>query len=106
MAELPLPSYTVNTLDALSARHPEARFRPVMGADLLPDLPRWHQSARLQAEYAPIVVGRGGYPSPGEVVEFPAVSSTEIRRRLAAGEAVAHLLPAGVRPLVDGLYRG
>ncbi|MCA9572020.1 MAG: nicotinate-nicotinamide nucleotide adenylyltransferase, partial [Myxococcales bacterium] len=33
---LPAPSYTVHTLDALAARHPEHSFQWVLGADLLP----------------------------------------------------------------------
>lgn len=91
-AELPAPSYTVRTLDTLSARHPEHRFQLVIGADNVPSLPLWREWPRIEATYAPIVVGREGYPPVPGAPMFPGLSSTEVRERLAAGEAVDHLV--------------
>jgi len=85
-AERPGPSYTIHTLDALGERHPGVRFRWVVGADVVPQLSRWHEADRLQRQYPPLVVGRGGYPAQGDVPVFPAVSSTAIRRALGRGE--------------------
>ena len=93
--ELPTPSYTVRTLDALQNRHPTFIFRFVIGADVLPQLPQWREWSRLSAVYDPIVVGRGATSVPGAPT-FPEVSSTEIRRRISAGEAIDHLVPAPV----------
>lgn len=96
-SELPTPSYTIATLRALRERHPGRRFRLVIGADNLESLPKWKDWAAIAAEFAPIVVGRQGHPEPAEAtITFPEVSSTEIRRRLAAGEPVDHLVPAAV----------
>jgi nicotinate-nucleotide adenylyltransferase len=94
---LPVPSYTVHTLDALAARHPEHSFQLVVGADVLADTHRWRDWAKIEAAYTPIVVGRGGYPAVAGSPMFPTVSSTEIRAALAAGAPVDHLLTAGVR---------
>jgi nicotinate-nucleotide adenylyltransferase len=94
--ELGGTSYTIRTLDALAARHPEHAFRLVVGADVLPETPRWRDWARIEAAYAPIVVGRVGFGAvPGAPV-FPEVSSTAIRAALARGEDVSALVPAGV----------
>lgn len=90
------PTYTIDTLDALAARHPEHRFQLVVGADVLPATSSWRSWDRIVAAYAPIVVGRAGYPpAPGAPV-FPDVSSTQIRARLEAGEPVNGLVPAAV----------
>lgn len=94
-AELPTPSYTLATLDALAARHPEHRFRLVVGADAYAQRRLWHRWDELSARYAPIVVGRGPRSAAG-APSFPDVSSTEVRRRLAAGEAVDAFVPAAV----------
>lgn len=105
--ELPVPSYTIRALDVLAARHPDCSFRLVVGADILPQLPLWRDSARLAATYPLLVVGRQGYPAVDGAPSFPAVSSTEIRARVAAGEAVDAFVPAGVARLMDQhqLYR-
>ena len=95
-AGLPQPNYTIVTLDALASADRASTFRLVVGADILPELPRWHRGEELVRRYAPIVVGRTGYPSPEGTPEFPGVSSTEVRRRLAADLDVSALVPAAV----------
>lgn len=104
-SRLPVPSYTLDTLRHLRDAHPEVALRLVLGADNLPDLPRWKRWDRIAAEFDPIVVGRQGWPVPEGTVAFPEVSSTEIRRRIAEGEPVDHLVPARVLRAMGGLYR-
>ncbi len=93
---LPTPSFTVETLRALREANPGDHFRLVVGADVLPTLPKWRDWASIAQEFEPIVVGRDGYPSPAGAVRFPEVSSTEIRERLERGEAVGALLTRSV----------
>lgn len=95
-AGLPAPSFTVDTLDALAAAHPGHRFRLVVGADVLGQTADWKAWDRIAAAYDPVLVGREGYAGGGEP-PFPAVSSTDVRARLLAGEACAGLLPVAVR---------
>jgi nicotinate-nucleotide adenylyltransferase len=97
------PSYTVDTLRELAAQHPEHRFQLVVGADILPDTPRWKEWPTIATLFEPIVVGRGGYPPVDGAPTFPAVSSTEIRARHDRGESVDGLVPARVRVLLDGV---
>ncbi len=94
-AELPVPSYTVRTLDALAARHADVEFRLVLGADAWEQRASWHQWSRIEKVYSPIVVGRGARPGL-DAPAFPDLSSTEVRRRLAAGEPVDAWVPARV----------
>lgn len=89
-------SYTVRTLDALAAAHPEHTFRLVIGADLLDATQRWHDWDRLAATYTPVVVGRAGWPDVPGSPTFPDVSSTMIRARLLADQDVSAWVPAAV----------
>lgn len=103
-SELTGASYTIDTLDLLTARHPEHVFRLVTGADVLPTVSKWKAWDRIRAEFQPIVVGRMGHGS-GEVdVAFPEVSSTAIREGLRAGTDVSALLPAAVAALIGDAF--
>lgn len=101
--ELPEPSYTVDTLAALRRRHPEHRFRLVVGADILPDTPKWKDWPTIERLHTPIVVGRGGYPPIEGRPTFPEVSSTHIRARHDRGESVRDLVPKSVLELLEGV---
>lgn len=95
-ATLPTPSYTIDTLATLSARHPEHQFRLVVGADVLPTTDAWKRWDEIVARHAPIVVGRGGYPDVPGAPTFPSISSSEVRAALSEGRGVDHLVPDGV----------
>lgn len=96
-AELPTPSYTIDTLRALQRHHPQHRFRLIVGADVLPQTGDWKDWAAIEAEFAPLVVGRAGYPSPAaNMVDFPDVSSTALRERLRSGARIDHLVTQSV----------
>ena len=116
---LPMPSYTVRTIEALEARHPQREFVIVMGADNLPGLPKWRDADKLFRGRQLIVC-----PRPGEVLNLEPVeqlgahvqvlnapllevSSTNIRQWVAAGLDVTHFVPAGVARYIaeHGLYR-
>ena len=97
-------SFTIDTLNLLAERHPAHRFRLVVGADVLPELPKWKAWDQIAARFDPLVVGRQGFDGPPEVPQFPGISSTEIRRRLASGQDVSALVPASVLALAGGLY--
>ncbi len=103
-AELPAPGFSIDTLDALRRRHPQHRFRLMVGADVIPETPRWKDWARIQQEYEPIVVGRHGYSGPPGAVALPAVSASDIRERARRGESIDGLVPALVIDRVRRLY--
>ena len=98
-------SYTVDTLHAYSKQFPGTELFYLIGADNVAALPQWRAAGEL-ARLAEFVV----IPRPGDAtVPLPApfrgrmlrgwplgVSSSEIRARVKAGKAIAHLVPAAV----------
>jgi nicotinate-nucleotide adenylyltransferase len=103
----PLAGKTARTLEHLVEKHPGHRFALVVGADVLKDTDKWYRWDRVQALARVIVVGRDGYPPVPGSPSLPAISSTEIRGRLARGEDVSGLVPRAVREyaIERGLYR-
>ncbi len=125
--ELPPPSYTLHTLDALAERHPGHDFHLLIGADTLADLPNWHRPADVLAAAGLVAVPRPGVETwtadrlaaavgvpPAvvrlTVVETPlvALASRELRARVAAGKGIRYAVPRAVEEFVRerGLYRG
>jgi len=94
--ELAGESRTLITIQHLRQRHPEHAFRLVIGSDILPERSAWYGFEQIEELAPPLIVGRSGYPSPKELPELPAVSSSRIRQMLDRGEDVSPLLPAGV----------
>jgi len=79
---LPTPSYSIDTLRALQQQYPTHNFRLVVGADVVSQLPQWKQWKEIEANFAPIIVGRVGYEGHRAEMVFPNVSSTAIRDSL------------------------
>jgi nicotinate-nucleotide adenylyltransferase len=103
-------SRTLDLVEELEARHPGARFRLVLGSDILGETDKWYRWDELARRAPPLVVGRAGHlPAGGSATDLvmPEVSSTEVRRRLASGEPVDNLLPREVVRYIGrrGLYR-
>lgn len=124
----PGPSYTADSVERIAVAERAAGHEPdlvlIMSAETLAELPEWHEPARLLATCRVAVVPRPGHPRPDPAwieASFPgqadrivaidgprlAISSTDIRERIATGRSVRQLLPAAVaRYIVDhGLYQ-
>jgi nicotinate-nucleotide adenylyltransferase len=117
------PSYTFRTLEALSASRPADRIHFLMGADVAAHLESWKRPERVlelarlaiagrpgtALDEAEAALERLGAPDRADIVRMPelAVSSTRIRRRIAAGAPVRYLVPDAVLELIAqrGLYR-
>ncbi len=121
------PSYTIETVRALEAKHPGAELWFLIGSDSLEHLPTWKDLPGLLRSLHFGVVPRPGHPRerleafrsslPPELrrafrarwipMQPVAVSSTEVRRRLARGEDCRDLLPAAVAERIEreGWYR-
>ena len=81
-------SYTIDTVRTLKNLHPEAELFFIVGEDSIPGLPMWKNWDEL-SRLATFV----SYPRTPE-------SSSEIRRRIAAGEAFADMVPQPVADLI------
>jgi len=114
-AEIGGEGKTLHTLEHLHAAHPDWELRLVMGADVLAESSKWFRFDRVRALAPPLVLGRasasgaalaGAAPGPSIAVApavLPALSSTEVRTRIAArawGE-LRELVPRGVLEYVQ-----
>ena len=100
---LPTPSYTINTLTALSERYPEDQFVFICGMDSLQNLHQWREYQKILDNYKLLVFPREGYDG-GDLAGHPSVtilktpileiSSTFIRNCVAEGRDVRHFMPA------------
>lgn len=92
---LPKPSYTVQTIRFLREQYPHIHPVLVVGSDILDDLHRWREPDALRELCTLHVIPRAGYTKTGDVF-LPEISSTEIRRRLSAGEDLSSLCDRAV----------
>jgi nicotinate-nucleotide adenylyltransferase len=120
-------NYTVDTLAHFKDEDPSRELFFLLGADSLRDLPTWKEPARLCQLAVPVVVGRPGAQlseaEPGvasandlaslgerfEMVDMPSIelSSSEIRRLIAARQSIRYRTPRAVEKYIEshGLYR-
>ena len=125
-------SYTVDTLAALAAAHPDDRLVLILGPDSMASFGSWREPARI-ASFAEVVpVEREGLDDlsaqarsgglaeavgPAEAsaildrrVRMPAIGirATTIRGRVAAGQSIRYQTPRAVERYIaaHGLYRG
>lgn len=116
-------SYTVDTLSAIHASHPDAELTFIVGADTARTLPAWREPARL-LELAKLAVAQRDGTSRSDVLEslsslgaadrvsfltMPTVdvSSSEVRLRASRREPIEALVGAGVASYIEAerLYR-
>lgn len=115
-------SYTVDTLKLLKDELPGDEFTLVIGADQAMTFESWHE-AKAITELAVVAVAareesgheeiiehiRKEFEVTPEMIEMPRldVSSSDIRRRIRAGEGYSHLVPTGVFQTIEleELYR-
>lgn len=113
----PGKSFTADTLETLAGERPEVEWWLLVGGDMLADLPHWRRPRRVLELARLAVAARPGHPlaAPrglGRRVRRlgappVALSSTEIRRRVAAGRSIRYLVPEAVARIIRrrGLYR-
>jgi nicotinate-nucleotide adenylyltransferase len=103
---LPQPNYTLTTLQVLAARHPDVQLRLVLGTDLEAETHAWHDFDSIRALAPPLWVSRQGHETDHGEPALPDVSSTEVRRRVLAGEPTTGLLSPAVADYIreHGLY--
>lgn len=108
-------SYTIDTLRALRDQPgPETAWTVLVGSDAAATLTQWKSFDDIQQLARIVVAERPGHPLnhlPAEVsrIKIPTldISSTDIRRRIAAGQSVRYLVGDPVATLLErhGYYR-
>jgi nicotinate-nucleotide adenylyltransferase len=105
-------SYSIDTLRDYARRYPSAQIFYLIGADHAAKLPAWRGAQELARLAEFVVVPRPGesempFPEPfrGHVLKgFPlGVSSSQIRARIKAGQAIDHLVPAAVAEAIRNI---
>lgn len=116
------PSYTVDTLEALTTKEQGNDFTLIIGADQAMAFGNWREPQRI-GELAQIAIAARVDHNQDEAVaevirategkepvvfDMPRVdlSSSAIRDRVYRGRTVAHMVPAGIPELIEerGLY--
>jgi nicotinate-nucleotide adenylyltransferase len=115
------PSRTLQMVERLRQETPHARFSLIIGSDLVAEIDHWYGAETLRRTVPIIEVGRSEEgttpategrpsapvaPSTGARIKMPAVSSTEIRARLATGDHAGEWVPKAVLDYITsrGLY--
>ncbi|HLS61491.1 MAG TPA: nicotinate-nucleotide adenylyltransferase [Virgibacillus sp.] len=95
-------SYTFDTMNMLTDKHPTTSFYFIIGGDMVEYLPKWHRIEELTELVTFVGVARTGYSLassyPITRVEVPLIdiSSTMIRQRLENHKTVHYLIPSEV----------
>jgi nicotinate-nucleotide adenylyltransferase len=113
-------SYTADTVDELTAEHPDAELFLLVGADVVGGLDTWERVERVREAVTLVVVNRPGaamVEAGGDgplaawravTIEIPAleISSTDLRDRAATGRPLDFLIPIeAIRVIRErGLY--
>ena len=92
---LPRPSYTWNTLQALSRDYPEREFVLMIGGDNWDHFDRWYRSEDIKTNYEIVVYTR----TPGDA-GFIDISSTDVRQRIRQHRSIRKLVPPAVADII------
>lgn len=103
------PIWTIDTLRAIRAKYPDYHVIYVSGMDCLAKIQKWRNGGEILCDFGLVVFNREGYDNDGilasaykkypdnKIFNIPVapreISSTEIRRRMAAGEDYSDLVP-------------
>jgi len=114
----PGPHYTLDTVEIIADKYPDADITPIIGGDSLRDLPTWHRPKDiLYACHWVGVMRRPGETANLEALEreLPGISSKihyvdaplleiasrEIRSRVATGQTFRYYLPPPVYEYIN-----
>ena len=113
--ERPGLSYTVDTVQLLSGQYPRATLYLILGMDSLVDFSKWREPRKILELARILAIPREGCTPPEDILGFSydvvpfektPMSSTDVRRKLAAGDSVEAIIPPRVLTYIrqEGLY--
>ncbi len=118
-------TYSSQTIELLKRQFPMDDFFFIMGADSLLQIEKWREPEKLMRLASILALNRGSvddddialhaailrdrYDADVKIISMPKmdVSSTKIRKMIAAGEDVGDMVDGGVRDYIDknGIYK-
>lgn len=113
---MPKPSYTIDTLALLREKHPETKFRLIIGGDNLASFSKWKNHSEIIEQFGLIVYPRPHWTAEGlqehpniEIIEAPEIdiSATHIRKLIKQNKSIKYLVPEAVAEKIslEGFYR-
>ncbi|WP_079708436.1 nicotinate-nucleotide adenylyltransferase [Paraliobacillus ryukyuensis] len=99
-------SYTIDTIDALTTKHPDITFYFIIGADMVEYLPKWDQIDELVNMVQFVGVKRPEFDLKSDypiiTIDTPEidVSSTMIRQRIKQERTIAYYVPDAVKRVI------
>ena len=99
----PPPSYTIDTIEAIRSRDPNAQLFYLLGQDNVADLPKWHRIEDLRKLVQFVVLDRTGEKADhshlvvGRKID---ISATDIRKRVASHQSIRYLVPQSVEEII------
>ena len=115
---LPKPSYTINTLNALRESFPEDDFILIIGSDNMEIFDQWKDYQTILEEFSILVYPREGHPYELFEEKYPEmqileeaplfeISSNQIREKIHQGEEVSQWLHPEVYQFIleNNLYK-
>lgn len=110
--QLPKPSYTWHTLQAISHDFPDINFTLLIGGDNWTSFDKWYHHHDILSHYPIVVYPRQGnainkVPENVTIVKTPMlnISSTEIRQHIKLGENIMGMVPKEIELLVRQYYK-
>jgi len=115
-SRLPLPSYTIDTLNYLKEKYPENDFGLIIGADNLKDFHKWKYADQIMNNYHRYIYPRSDFDER-ELHLHPnisylnapkmEVSSSFIRKAISGGKDIRYFLPVKVFDYIEkkNLYK-
>jgi len=114
---LPVPSYSIDTLNYLRKTYPQHQFLLIIGSDNAVLFDQWKSFDEILTNFPVMVYPRNGFPVADAIAKFPVmtvlntplydVSSTEIRNKIQQGRDVSELIQPQVLDyiLAKNLYQ-
>lgn len=115
--QLPRPSYTIDTLEHLTAKYPEKEFSIIIGQDNLESFHKWKSPDLILDRYGLLVYPRPD-SKPSDLSRHPRVkminaplidiSATYIRELIRQRKSIRYLVPERVEEMIlrKGFYLG
>ncbi len=106
----PPPSFTIDTVQELQRREPDAEVFYLVGSDNLPRLQTWHRFDELQKLVTFVILARDAQPIDMRYTTIRRlldVSATDIRNRVASERSIRYLVPPSVEEIIrrEQLYK-
>ena len=106
---MPRPSFTIDTLTLLQEKHPDKKFRLIIGEDNLASFPKWKNYEKILEHFGLIVYPRPHSKSSDlidlnnvQMIDAPEVdiSATLIRKLIKEEKSIKYLVPDAVEALI------